>query len=333
MNPAKEFTIDLISNSSMEVFGENTMAKFRNQLSQPIILDGEWQVALSSISFPSNINNVNSNGLVVYKNSGVELDASNNRSGHLRKIRKGIYSSLDQLMDELRRIAQFKQFDFTFDKITHKMVLQFGANDCFSFENEEVPSILGFKGIKDNSHDGYIHIGYKSHKTLNRHQSDFPVDITCGSQLIFVYIDVIEYQIFGDVRAPVIKIIETERRLRNGSINTVTPIHHKTFTILDYKPILSNNIQNIKEELRNEAGKLIPFNGTGSDSRPKISKNQVKWKLTTATKHHSQCHISPVIIVKEEVALELSLLVLEELLYHWQEELYGPLPKELVESF
>ena len=31
----------------------------------------------------------------------------------------------------------------------------------------------------------------------------------------------------------------------------------------DYKPILSNNIQNIKVELRKEAGKFIPFNGTG----------------------------------------------------------------------
>ena len=51
----------------MEVIGENTMAKFRNQLSQPLILDGEWQVALSLISFPSNINNLNSNGLVLYK--------------------------------------------------------------------------------------------------------------------------------------------------------------------------------------------------------------------------------------------------------------------------
>ena len=86
MNPAKEFTIDLISNASMEDFGENTMAKFRNQLAQPLILDGEWQVALSSISFPSNINNVNSNVLVVYKNTGAELDASNNRSGYLRNI-------------------------------------------------------------------------------------------------------------------------------------------------------------------------------------------------------------------------------------------------------
>ena len=255
MNAAKEFTIDLISNASMEIFGENTMANFRNQLAQPLMLEGEWQVALSSISFPSNINNVNSNLLVVYVNSGAELDASNNRSGHLRKIRKGIYTSLDQLMDELRRTAHLKQFDFTFDKITHKLVLQFGANEGLSFENKEVPSILGFKGIKDNSHDGYIHIGYKA--------DDFPVDITCGSQLIFVYIDIIDYQNIGDVRAPVIKIIESERRLRNGSINIVTPIHHKSFTILDYKPILSNNIQNIKVELRNEAGKLIPFTGTG----------------------------------------------------------------------
>ena len=55
----------------------------------------------------------------------------------------------------------------------------------------------------------------------------------------------------------------------------------------------------------------------------------MKWKLTTATKHHSQCHISPVIVVKEEVALEPSQQVLEELLYHWQEELYGPLLKRI----
>ena len=46
--------------------------------------------------------------------------------------------------------------------------------------------------------------------------------------LVSVYIDIIEYQNIGDVRAPVIKIIESERRLRKGSINTVTLIHHKT---------------------------------------------------------------------------------------------------------
>ena len=135
-----------------------------------------------------------------------------------------------------------------------------------SFENEEVPSILGFKGIRDISNPDYFHIGYNpvnEGNSLNRNVGDFPVDITFGSQLIFVYIDITEHQNVGDVRAPVIKIIESERRLRNGSMNTVTPTHHKSYTNLNYKPILSNNIQNIQIELRNETGKLILFTKTG----------------------------------------------------------------------
>ena len=108
-----------------------------------------------------------------------------------------------------------KQFDYDFDTVTQKIVLKFGPNEALSFEDEEVPSILGFKGTKDTSHLGFIHIGYKSENagnSLNRHVGDFPVDITCGSQLMFVYTDIIEHQNVGDVRAPVINIIESEKR-------------------------------------------------------------------------------------------------------------------------
>ena len=128
-----------------------------------------------------------------------------------------------------------------------------------------------------------MHIGYKKNvenenaNAPNRHLANFPVDITCGSQLIFVYIDIIEHQHVGDSRVPVLKIIESERRLRNGSLNTVTPVHHKTFTNLDYKRLLSNNIQNIKVELRNETGP------------------------TMIIKHPIQCPISQDITDKEEV--------------------------------
>ena len=37
--------------------------------------------------------------------------------------------------------------------------------------------------------------------------------------------------------------------------------------------------------------------------------------------------------IQKRKHLKTSQQVLEELLYHWQEELYGPLPKELAESF
>ena len=48
-------------------------------------------------------------------------------------------------MDELRRIAQFKQFDFTFDKVTRKLVLQIGANEGFSFESSKYSGLQGYK--------------------------------------------------------------------------------------------------------------------------------------------------------------------------------------------
>ena len=266
---SNEFTIDLLSNASMDVFNENTMAAFRNQLSQPIHLQGEWQVALTSLSFPSNINNVNSGEIVVYKNSMTDPNESGNRSGQLRKIRTGIYNSWEDLVSEIVRIAELKQFNRKSDKITQKLVLTFGENEGLSFQDNEIPSILGFKGTPDPAHNGFVHIGYKTNlengapNSPNRHFGIFPVDIICGSQLIFVYLDIIEYQHVGDSRAPILKIIESERRLRNGSLNTVAPVHHKTFTNLDYKRLLSNNIQSIKVELRSETGKLIPFTGIG----------------------------------------------------------------------
>ena len=73
MSIHSEFTIDLILNASMRIFTNNTMADFRNQLAQPLQLDGDWQVALASISFPSNINNVNPAKIVAYVSSGAEL--------------------------------------------------------------------------------------------------------------------------------------------------------------------------------------------------------------------------------------------------------------------
>ena len=266
---SNEFTIDFLINASMDVFNGNNMASFRNQLSQPIHLQGEWQVALTSLSFPSNISNVNSGEIVVYKNSMSNPNESSNRSGQLRKIRTGFYNSWEDLVSEIVRIAKLKQFDRKFDMIMQKLVLIFGENEGLSFQDDEIPRILGFKGTPDPAHNGFVHIGYKTNfengtsNTPNRHFGIFPVDITCGSQLIFVYLDIIEYQHVGDSRAPILKNIESEGRLKNGSLNTEAPIHHNTYTNLDYKRLLSNNIQSIKVELRSETEKLIPFTGIG----------------------------------------------------------------------
>ena len=50
--------VHLLSTASLEIFGDNTLAAFKNQLPQNISLEGHWRVALSEILFPSEISNV-----------------------------------------------------------------------------------------------------------------------------------------------------------------------------------------------------------------------------------------------------------------------------------
>ena len=54
----EEFEVHLLSTASMNIFADNALASFKNQLPQNISLEGDWRVALSEIIFPSNINNV-----------------------------------------------------------------------------------------------------------------------------------------------------------------------------------------------------------------------------------------------------------------------------------
>ena len=55
------FTLNLISNASMETYEQNTLARFTNLLPNVIELNksmGTWQVALLEISWPSTIKNI-----------------------------------------------------------------------------------------------------------------------------------------------------------------------------------------------------------------------------------------------------------------------------------
>ena len=51
----------------MNFFNDNSLASFKNLLSENIDLQGEWRVALTEITFPTHFNNVTDTKLVYYK--------------------------------------------------------------------------------------------------------------------------------------------------------------------------------------------------------------------------------------------------------------------------
>ena len=53
-----EYTLNLISNASLETFPGNRLSSFTTLLPQPFNLPGEWQVALVELFWPAMICNV-----------------------------------------------------------------------------------------------------------------------------------------------------------------------------------------------------------------------------------------------------------------------------------
>ena len=92
---------------------------------------------------------------------------------------------------------------------------------------------------------------------------DFAPDLCAGKHLIFIYTNIFEYHYVGDAKAPLLRVIDSKQRLKNGSVCELEPTHRIVFTNLDYKKLLSNTIQSISIELRTETGQSIPFSGTG----------------------------------------------------------------------
>ena len=121
--------------------------------------------------------------------------------------------------------------------ITQKLVLTFGENNGLSFQDNEIPPAFLVSRGPRTLHTMFLFtlVARQTWKmglrTLLTDILAFSLLIFPDSQLIFVYLDFIEYQHVGNSRAPILKIIQSERRLRDGSLNKVAPVHHKIFTI------------------------------------------------------------------------------------------------------
>ena len=54
----ESFTIDLVSNASAQLFPDNTLSSFTNFFPEQLNLDGQYEVAISEITYPSMYQNV-----------------------------------------------------------------------------------------------------------------------------------------------------------------------------------------------------------------------------------------------------------------------------------
>ena len=97
-----QFTINLSSNPSLNVYKSNTLASFRTILSSPLELEGSWDVGVTELTYPRQIYSIRDSCFDFFyhgKNLWVKECG----------IEKGIYHSVDNLLEEMIRAIHRKR--------------------------------------------------------------------------------------------------------------------------------------------------------------------------------------------------------------------------------
>ena len=95
----ESFTIQLVSKASAQLFADNTLSSIINFLTEKLNLDGQWEVAISEISYPSMYKNVTEGKLMFF-------DKKLSNSSEFYYLEPGIYPSITDIVEAMNILIQ-----------------------------------------------------------------------------------------------------------------------------------------------------------------------------------------------------------------------------------
>jgi len=227
-----QFFLWLPSNSSMDVFPDNTLTEYRVKLPQPIKLVDDWEVAVTEIQYPHTWNNVHGDSKWnrFYVKKGIRFEGYAIPPGH--------YTSIEKIVEKMNGLVgeSFYKGDvlFKYDRLDRKITIhaENGVQVFFS----DVGLMLGFK---NNTY-------YE-----NTAKADREADLDHGFHNLYVYCDIVESQCVGDSQVPLLRIVPVEGE--DGQRVT------RSFVSPQYVPVSRKEFDTIEINIRRDTGEPVPF--------------------------------------------------------------------------
>ena len=95
------------------------------------------------------------------------------------------------------------------------------------------------------------------------HKTEFAYDIVRIHSLM-IYTDLIEYNIVGDAKVPLLGCFPFISKLKSRDIITTGQyINYQTFSNLQFRPLLKNSFHSVHNDLRDTSGEKKPFVNVG----------------------------------------------------------------------
>ena len=95
----ESFKIELVSIASAHFFPDNTLSYFTNSLPEQLSLDGQWEVAISEISYPSMYQNVTEGKFMFF-------DKILSKSSEFYYLEPGLYPSITDIVETMNILTQ-----------------------------------------------------------------------------------------------------------------------------------------------------------------------------------------------------------------------------------
>ena len=93
------FTIELVSNASVELFPDNTLSSLTNFLPEQVNLEVQWEVAISEKSYPSMYQNITEGKFKFF-------DKKLSRYMSTYSIEPGLYTSITDIVEAMNTLIQ-----------------------------------------------------------------------------------------------------------------------------------------------------------------------------------------------------------------------------------
>ena len=207
----ESFTIELVSNTSAHFFPDNTLSSFTNFLPEQLNLDGQWEVAISEISYPSMYQSVTEGKFMFF-------DKKISKSSEFFYLEPGLYPSITEIVEAMIILIQERHnhsencIKVKMSRKTQKVEI-YQANEAsgLTFFSTDLGHIFG--SIVGNEFGVML-------RGKGPHKPDFAHDIVRIHSLM-IYTDVIEYKIVGDTKAPLLPCFLFISKLKSGDIITI----------------------------------------------------------------------------------------------------------------
>ena len=188
------FTIKLVSNASGELFPDNTLSSFTNFLPEQVNLEGQWEVAISEITYPSMYQKRTERKFKFF-------DKKLSKSMSTFSIEPGLYTSITDIVEAMKTLTQERN-NRNETCITGKV---FRRTQKLVIMLANVSSGLAFCST-DLCHFFANNVGNEFAVLMiekGPHEPEFAYDIVRIHSLM-IYSDIVDYNIVGDTNAPLL---------------------------------------------------------------------------------------------------------------------------------